>query len=441
MDQDFKVIEECSGDIRLSPLQIPSPEAILTNRIDITRHQEKTSEIEVEAMGRIYDFISRTISDAGQKVALIGYNSARFDIPFLRTSLIRNGINPYFNGQIIYRDLLHAVRKLSCIDPDFPRSSGSNQDQNKLSLRLETICKELSLLDGKQTHDSYDDVLITIKLAEALLKRCKLDVRTYEAYEAINFHQDKNSHPIIQSSIPNYDLQLAKLSIEKPLALLDADHRQSLWVDLNRYLEHPDRTAISWSGVNSSQLILAKNQDIPENLLKIRDQAIQDFSKVRISNFFPKSSCDIEQDIYRLDFNDIKILSDAIWNQGKEKLNSASTRDPKVVYIRHQLSRYDSSQALNKKNDALLKKYALYRYGGDALISKFDTGNKEQANRHRKLKDYLDSSVEILKSASKTDARLLKSLLSHLASSDIVRVAGDELGVSPSNINQVISDS
>ena len=122
VDDDFSIVSELSGLIQLSRLQLPAPEAILANRIDVTQHQKLAIDTEREAMAKIQSFIEHCIElHAGnEKLPIIGYNSARFDIPYLRTSLIRNGINPYFSGKIIIRDLLFASRKLAASDVRFP---------------------------------------------------------------------------------------------------------------------------------------------------------------------------------------------------------------------------------------------------------------------------------------------------------------------------------
>ena len=46
-----------------------------------------------------------------EKGASIQAGALTNNLPFLRTSLIRNGINPYFMGKLIYRDLLFLAKK------------------------------------------------------------------------------------------------------------------------------------------------------------------------------------------------------------------------------------------------------------------------------------------------------------------------------------------
>src|SRR5262245_53890936 len=113
VDDDWNVIGDLSSTVKISRLELPSPGAILANRTDVLRHQAEAEFTEKEAAGEITAFINSIIEGANGPVPFIGFNSFKFDIPYLRTTLVRNGINPYFNGKVVYRDLLVAARKLS----------------------------------------------------------------------------------------------------------------------------------------------------------------------------------------------------------------------------------------------------------------------------------------------------------------------------------------
>ncbi|MCB0318541.1 MAG: hypothetical protein KDD56_07270 [Bdellovibrionales bacterium] len=427
VDADFNIIEESYGDVLLSPLQIPTPEAILTNRIDVMNHQKNSTQNEIDAVKNIYDFISRILKETSGIVPLIGYNSSRFDIPFLRTTLIRNGVNPYFNKELVYRDLLHGVRKLSTTEKNFPRAAYSKEEPDKLSLKLETVCRELDLITGVQTHNSRDDVIITIDLAKKLIELFNFDIRIYESYEAEAFHRDRAKHPLIYSLKPNYELNADSISVSTPLCLLDANHRSSLWINLDNFEETNDKSSISWFGVNSSQLVVSSENTFSNEIMKLRDIALVKLSSVNLNNYFTISNCDIEQDIYRLDFNDIKSLSEAIWNNDTRKLNASLNKNSKILYSRYKLSNFDIESKKNKQGIEILKKYAKYRYGGSAKIDKFDTS--DECKRHRELSDYISSIKRLSAEGSREDKELLKSLLSYIKDSAIVRHAGDELGL------------
>jgi exonuclease I len=111
VDDQLSLLDELSGLVRISRLQLPDPGAILANRTDVLAHQKRAHECEAEALGRIRCFIERCAQRASGNVALVGYNSSRFDLGYLRTSFIRNGQDPFFGGKTLARDLLHGVHK------------------------------------------------------------------------------------------------------------------------------------------------------------------------------------------------------------------------------------------------------------------------------------------------------------------------------------------
>lgn len=82
VDQDYEVVAECRGDIRISPLQLPAPMAIVANGINVVKHQKLAKDNEVQAMVAICKFITEMIERARGKATLIGFNSNRFDLPY-----------------------------------------------------------------------------------------------------------------------------------------------------------------------------------------------------------------------------------------------------------------------------------------------------------------------------------------------------------------------
>ena len=100
-DDKFEIIDECSDSVKISPLELPVADAILANRIDVIEHQKHNYLNETLSMKKIFDFFTKMIEkNKGEKIVLIGYNSLKFDVPYLRTSMIRNGLSPYFRGKI-----------------------------------------------------------------------------------------------------------------------------------------------------------------------------------------------------------------------------------------------------------------------------------------------------------------------------------------------------
>jgi len=204
VDEDFKIISECKGDIKITRLELPSVEAMLVTQTDILEHQKKSKYTELQAMNLIHDYIQRCIDSVGENVCLIGYNSYKFDIPFLRTSMIRNGVNPYFKN-IIYKDLFFIVQNLACKNKNFRQMLESElKEGDKFTLRLEYILKVLKLNENLVAHNSSDDVKLTINLAKYINDVYKLDVRTYNTYEVGDCEK---KYKIVDELYPNYDLK------------------------------------------------------------------------------------------------------------------------------------------------------------------------------------------------------------------------------------------
>ena len=71
VDERYEVLDELSGLIRISRLQIPDPGAILANRTDVIEHQKLANDSEPVALGKIRDFIHAAIQRAQGAVALV----------------------------------------------------------------------------------------------------------------------------------------------------------------------------------------------------------------------------------------------------------------------------------------------------------------------------------------------------------------------------------
>lgn len=458
VDEALEAKEELSGEIRLSRLQLPAPQAMLANRIHILQHQERAKDSEAQGMGKIAAWLSERIERARGKLILAGYNSAKFDLPYLRTSLIRNGINPYFKGELVGRDLLFLSKKLSVSEPLFPRlaknESASNSDQ-RLSLSLETLARHLGLLSGSQAHSSREDVYLLLSLARAYRERFDLDVLSYDPYEARAWHGSNSKPLLLWSLAPNYDLASPELVIRTPMALLNADYRYALWIDLERYRAGEGRNSIVW--FNQGQGSFICGGEVKEaDYVGLAAKAARDFSSVTVDNFFSPSTCDIEQDIYRLDMQQIEALSRAIWHNDGSLLSGLRSRDARVIYLRYLLANHKWShgtlaQAVehempeaDKRMASMLEQYALYRYRGKAQLVKNlkdrggektlrpesaaqnSPGRKEELF-HPTFKEMLSELDSLSASAAGRDLELLDSLRSCYFASDIYQVAGSKL--------------
>lgn len=435
-DAKYEVVSELSGDIRISRLQLPSPEAILANRVDVLKQQMLAKDNEVEALKKIWQFLVNCSSNRAKPLALVGYNSARFDLPYLRTSMIRNGLNPYaWKNGIVDRDLILLVRKLACSCPDFPRLANSRVEigeKPKLSLRLETLAQHFGLLHGKQSHNSKDDVLLTIRLAALLKQKYEADVLTYNPYEAVSLEAQQRQAVVTWAVEPNYDLELDQAYIASPFTLLCSNQNYALWVNLDAYKRGQGRQSIYCIKKYGGAFYLSPNQESNSEVLALAENAQQEFRAVNLSNYFENTICDIEQFIYRLDFSSRQALEKAIWEDDATALVSSKDTAAKILYLRFKLANYawqkSGDSQMDQEMQEHLAQYALRRYGGKVVLSK-TVKEGEPCLMHPSFSELVTKIITQLNSSSNTavDKELLLSLKNFYFQSDIFKVAGKRL--------------
>jgi hypothetical protein len=425
---DFSHTAELSGAVRLSRLQLPSPDSILANRVDVLALQRTAAQSEKEALLSISRFIEERIRLSKGRVALIGYNSSRFDLGFLRTALIRNGLNPYFGGKLAYRDVLQSAWKLSVTKADFPRPirQVENIPGGKMSLSLEALGQALGLLSGAQTHEARADVLLTIAMAKTFRDRWGLDVRDFESYEGTSRHQRPPKGDVFLSVRPNYEPAGDTSPIRSPVTLLDFDHRSALWIDLERFERSEGRAAISWYSLGKSWLFL-EPAPADNRHADLARRALKEFSGITLANYFSENRCDIELDIYRIDFNGIELLRTAIWDRNAEALKDSAHPGLLTLYRRHGLANYTWGGDKDARVKEYLAAYALHRYGGKLIVE--GRQGSEAEVRHQTFSQLLARIRELRSApaARQGDRELLDSLERYYFESDLYRAAGKAL--------------
>lgn len=430
VDSQLRTIDECSGLVRISRLQIPDCGAILANRTNVLVHQERAEHTELEAMRSIANFIRSCVQRAQGAVALIGYNSSRFDLSYLRTSLIRNGINPYFDRKIVPRDLLHVVQKAYLVSAPFRELiTKQRSSEKRLSLSLQTVGHAFGLLRGAQAHESREDVLLTVRIAEWLRDNCDLDATTFESYEGGKLHTTARTGSVYLVEEPEYDLEATSYSAKRPCTLLDADNRSALWIDLDRYAETRDPACILWRSAAKNAFFVSPKAVSDAELQARARAAIGQFKNITLRNFFERSTCDIEQDIYRLDFDQLDLYIKAIAENDKGVLDGCPTPDAKILWTRHQLA--DPRASLDDPRMAeMLRKYALHRYGGALQLVRHVRDEKEgafHATLGEMVRQLTLAREAAIAQSNSEDQELLEALELFVRSSDIAKVAGKEL--------------
>jgi len=368
VDDDWNTISSISGNVRISPTQLPTPESILSNRIDVLRHQEDSLDTEFVAMNKIHNYIQNLCET--DTVKLIGYNSNAFDLHYLRTSFIRNGINPYFGGQLAYSDLFHLVTKLSLTNSDFCKKL-KRKETGKYITKLETTCKSLGVLheDANQEHESLSDVMLTIELSKALKSSYGIDIRTYDSYEVTKRYTDFDAIQLY----PHYD-ENGNFVPEEDCILTLHDHNKSttLWINLKKFEAGLGKKSMIWCNKNTAPLFV--KDYIKDADIRFRCQTAKaTLNDIKISNFWPDKACDIEQLIYTLPINEISTLSKAIYDNDLFLLRFNKNKYSNILYLRFLCNNAQTSEV-----DKIFTQYVLHRYGGKMRLDKNEIVSEER---------------------------------------------------------------
>lgn len=412
------------GTIKLSPLQLPNPHAICATQTDVIEHNRAADLTESDAMAQIQKYLSNIIE--WEDTRLVGYNSNRFDLPYLRTSMIRNGLNPYFGGSVKYGDLLHVVKRLCCDNPEFVEKL-EKKENGKPSLKLESVARAFGLLTEEQKHESLADVMLTIELAKHIHKNYGIDVREYSSYEV-----GKNNFDVVRV-FPFTDNEGNKIDDDSCyMVLLEQNKTQALWINLKKFEDGGEKDAVFWYNKNTSPLFVReyiKN----DSYRKRAEVARQSLCHINLSNFFGPKNCDVEQFIFMMPISDIGFLYEAVWMKDLTNLKRSKSKFASQLYLRHLAnnSDIDSDDSANKESVVrLIKEQALYRYGGKLKLSKdnfeatYQPGQYDE-NFHPTYNELLSQIEELSKNDK--NAHVMGQLKKYYESSIITKIVGHEL--------------
>lgn len=430
VDSKFKVISSLAKKVKISRLQLPQVGAILANKTNVLKHQKEANLTEAQAVNEIQNYINQTLQlTSGEPIALIGFNSSNFDLGFLRTVFIRNAKNPYFTN-VVHKDLLVVAKYLMVNNQNFRSKIFEFCKDKKPNLKLETLCRAFSLLDKEQEHESLADVLLTISLAKEFIKHYKVDVREFEPYAVKKLHQAEKGSVffLAEPLISNYTED--KFSTIYPATLLDYNDKYALWINLETYQklsskEKDASSAVKWKK-QAEDLLLSLDKEVNDELYKLATKALKDLSKIKLANFFEEATCDIEQHIYRIPPNCIKVIERTI-NEGFSLPNLS--KDIKYIAKRYWLENF--KQEPNEEFTKAMKNYALYRYGGKLLLRNIEKDKSTEENlkkcSHPTFKTMYKQIEEKIEDASAEQKELLLSLKEFYLKSEIYQYAKEEL--------------
>ena len=161
-DETFNEIERNEIKVKLRPDVVPSPGALLVNRLNLRELNQGVCEY--DAALRIHEEVNTpgTIS--------LGYNTLGFDDEFLRFTFYRNLLDPYshqYSRGCGRMDIFPMTALYSIFKPEL-LSWPKNEDGNP-TLRLDQMSSENNLLsEGGRSHEAMADVESTLKLAVLL---------------------------------------------------------------------------------------------------------------------------------------------------------------------------------------------------------------------------------------------------------------------------------
>jgi len=254
-DRQLNETERHIVTIKLRPDVIPSPRAILTNRIPVTDFSSGLCEY--ETIGQIHRLMNQsgTIS--------LGYNTMGFDDEFLRFSFHRNLLPPYThqyrNGcrrmDLFPMTIIYQLYKRDVLT--WPEIDGNP------SLKLEHLGSANRIVSG-QSHEAIVDVTTTVELARRFFKKKKM-----WQYIKGYFDKETDAHRIKELPLA---LQSAAGKHYKGL-LVSAEYGsrqnyQAPVISIGTSIPYPNQTL--WLRLDQRLLCETTPQSIPETIWVVR---------------------------------------------------------------------------------------------------------------------------------------------------------------------------
>ena len=282
-DHRLKEIDRHNIKVKLRPDIVPSPLAILTNRIPIS--DLANGLCEYEATGRIHRLLNEpeTIS--------LGYNTLGFDDEFLRFSFHRNLLPPYthqFRNGCRRMDLypvaiIYWLYRREILT--WPKVNG------KPSLKLEHLGSANRMISG-QSHEALVDVETTVELARRFFEENKMwqylegcfdketDAhRTNELPTAFSSGAGEHRKGLMISGEygPSQNYQIPVLSIGESIPYSN----QTLWLRMDQ----PELRETTLESISDTTWVVRKRMGEPGILLPPHDRYWQRIGDDRIALF------------------------------------------------------------------------------------------------------------------------------------------------------------
>jgi exonuclease I len=412
-DERFSIIDEYSDVVRIERTVLPHPGAILTNRVDVIDHQARAKLSEHQAVRAIADFLSSLANNTSdEQLCLVGYNSAKFDLPYFHTVFIRNGMSPFGKWRNV--DLFFLSQKLYHREEWFREHLRESQcesgQRDSISLSLENLCSSFGILKGAQSHESRDDVLLTIELAKYFSSK-GAHISSQYFFEAPRSASPGDVFWAIRPW-PNIE------STVSPFLLLSREGNGTIWGDLLRARKIMDSERGSLKEActyiqKANRFFLADEGEI-EPYREVISKLKKQFLNVSFKDFYGESTCDIEDDIFRFPIPHLRELHRLFERELSPSALRAGEEEAKELFLRHRLREYEWGGAHDELVWSKFQDFAKKRFGGECLMKRGD--------QYPSFQELIDQ-AQLAKTESKNDAdqKLISNLMRFYEQSDIAR--------------------
>jgi hypothetical protein len=372
IDKNWKELDRIYGQIKLSRLELPDPMAIAATGIDVCQLQSSNHPEEYEAITKIYKFIKKW---EGPRTGISGYNTEDFDIPFLRTTFVRNGYYPY--PKLRSCDLMILTQYIFATNDETRKNyrqflaEKQKTDNPRYSIKLENISSFFSLLTVPQSHESQDDVNLTIELARLYSEKFNSSIFEFVPYSLFEFQKANGAAvPVI-----THPRQWDNTTKEEFFCFLRVEGQSAYWTNLDDFAK--------WKKSKDSKLPIKRfkhceairrpgtTKDIPNEYSTLAKDAFQQLQGFKVPELYPEKNVYIEQWIYRLERHEMYALFDLINNKLDDLSSIESTcpniKDIKSLYRRFLLANA-SQDLLSKELSENYFRYINFRYNGGMLL-------------------------------------------------------------------------
>jgi hypothetical protein len=441
-DTLFNVVDRLDGTITLSRTQIPNPEAIYATDIDIDEHLHLQEHVEDTPEGMFLrnfkerdslNIIREWIEEKciRERIYFVGHNSTNFDVPYLRTSMVRNGVNPYFNNNLVYVDTKNLHKMLYLKSEEFKNLIHSQKSNPKKPFSLENLSNILEVTKTEQTHQAWDDVDLLIDLCKKSQEKFNLYVENDSTFMEFNsksfgymvdFDYGDNGLIGTKKSLVAYHKEL---SFGKYYFFIDVSKALELYEPNKTYTIDEIREILIWKKVSGSFFYIEELKT-PE----LNTEQISYIEEIKISpkvwnmtmeDYFPNKLCDIEQHIYMMEYSGLNQLVNAIDEFDKHRRVYTQPTD---IYAKKLLTRYKLNNLINDSEEnfrKIFKLYSEYRYSYPSvspnrmIVDRFTVNDKDliQDSFHRSIDDYIEKIHELCQIAGGKNYKIKLMLKLH----------------------------